>query len=74
VMMDVGWHVGSPQEKFSKNIQESISVVPTRRRAYASGVQAILNSREHRKNVQTIRTCVAYLHNRGCAATARQFS
>jgi hypothetical protein len=24
VLMDIGWHVGSPQESFQKNIQESI--------------------------------------------------
>ena len=61
VMMDIGWHVGSPQEDTQESIHQWSL---TRSGAYASGVQAIMNSREHRKNVHTILTCVAYLHSR----------
>jgi hypothetical protein len=61
VMMDIGWHVGSPQEDTQESIHQWSL---TRSEAYASGVQAIMNSREHTKNVHTILTCVAYLHSR----------
>ena len=56
VMMDIGWHVGSPQEDTQESIhQRSL----TRRETYASAAKAIMNSREHRQNVPTILTCVA---------------
>ena len=64
VMMDIGWHVGSPQE----DIQESIHQWSlTRRKTYASAAKTIMNSREHRQNVPTILACVAYLHDLGTA-------
>ena len=71
VMMDIGWHVGSPQE----DIQESIHQWSlTRRKTYASAAKTIMNSREHRQNVPKILACVAYLHDLGTAPTTRQFA
>ena len=67
VMMDIGWHVGSPQQKHSP-------VALTRHEHTPRRANAIMNSREHRKNSRTIPACVTDLHDRGRRATARQFS
>jgi hypothetical protein len=66
VMMDIGWHVGSPQEDTQESIHQWSL---TRSAAYASGAPAIMNSREHRQNVPTIPACVANLHD--CSRAAR---